>query len=306
MRGTLHLVAADDLGWLLAALGPAFASANRARHAQLGLDADLKARAVAAIRRILDGSGPLTRYEIVERLRRHDVRLDPKTQAPIHLIQLAALEGILCLGPDRDHQASYVAIRDWLPDRLKPEGSREMALKELALRYFRACGPATFDDFIAWSGLPVTDARPAMAAARTGLTEVALHGKSAFLPRRNLTGLDGRSLPEVKLLPAFDTYLLGYRRRDLAVPAGLQRRLQRGGGWLHPVVIMNGRAMAAWNLKLTAGIAQISIEPFETMGAAIRSGVEKEAADIGRYIGLPTSLASGSRRPPAPTKTVSR
>jgi hypothetical protein len=305
MRGTLHLAAADDLGWLLAALGPAFASANRARHAQLGLDAGLKARGVAAIRRILDGSGPLTRHEIVDRLRRHDVKLDAKTQAPIHLIQLAALEGVLCLGPDRDHQATYVAVSDWLSDRLKPEGSREMALKELALRYFRAYGPATFDDFVAWSGLPVTEARPAMAAARTDLTEVALHGESAFLPGSNLTGLDPRSPPDVKLLPAFDTYLLGYRRRDLAVPSVLQRRLQRGGGWLHPAVVVNGRAVAAWSLKVTTGIAQITIEPFETIGATIRSGIDKEAADVGRFLGLHSSVAFGSRRRPAPGKTVS-
>ena len=43
MRGTLHVVAAEDVRWLLALVGPVFASANRARHAQLGLDDAVKA-----------------------------------------------------------------------------------------------------------------------------------------------------------------------------------------------------------------------------------------------------------------------
>ena len=46
MRGTLHLVAADDLGWLLGLLGPVFAAGNETRQAQLGLGRDLKLRGI--------------------------------------------------------------------------------------------------------------------------------------------------------------------------------------------------------------------------------------------------------------------
>jgi hypothetical protein len=84
MRGTLYVVAAEDVRWLLALLGPGFARAGAARHAQLGLDDDLKARGVAAIRAILGDGGPLTRHELVAGLRRRQLVLDPKTQAPIH------------------------------------------------------------------------------------------------------------------------------------------------------------------------------------------------------------------------------
>ena len=49
MRGTLHVVAAEDVRWLLQLLGPVFARAGSTRHAQLGLDDDVKARGVAAI-----------------------------------------------------------------------------------------------------------------------------------------------------------------------------------------------------------------------------------------------------------------
>jgi hypothetical protein len=39
-RGTLHLLATEDLGWLLSLLGPVFVAGDRARRAELGLDED--------------------------------------------------------------------------------------------------------------------------------------------------------------------------------------------------------------------------------------------------------------------------
>src|ERR1700687_1127965 len=138
----VRAVAAEDVRWLVDLLGPVFSRAATRRHAQLGLDDDLKARGVAAIRRILSDSGPLTRYELVDRLRRRNVTLDAQTQAPIHLIGLAALQGILCLGPDRDDgDPSYVLMDDWVPPG--PTRSREAELTELGRRYFAAYGPAT-------------------------------------------------------------------------------------------------------------------------------------------------------------------
>src|SRR3954462_3593429 len=38
MRGTLHYLATEDVGWILALLGPGFAAGGRRRRAELGLD----------------------------------------------------------------------------------------------------------------------------------------------------------------------------------------------------------------------------------------------------------------------------
>jgi Winged helix DNA-binding domain len=286
MRGTLHVVAAEDARWLLHLLGRVFARAGSARHAQLGLDDDLKARGVAAIRKILTGSGPLTRYELVDHLRSRQVALDPKTQAPIHLIGLAAFQGVLCLGPDRDDgESTYVLLDDWVAQDRLP--SREAALSELARRYFAAYGPATAEDLSAWSGLPVGDARSAVNGARASLVEVTLHGQPAFLLKERLKLRAKAQKTDVRLLPAFDTYLLAYRRRDLAVPQPLQRRLQRGGGWLHPAVVVNGRAVAAWSLRKSGSRAgQVTVEHFGPIGPTVRAGIEMEVDDIGRFLDL--------------------
>jgi hypothetical protein len=286
MRGTLHVVAANDVRWLLHLLGPVFARARGARHAQLRLDDDLKARGVAAIRKILTKSGPLSRYELVDQLRTRQVALDPKTQAPIHLIGLAALEGVLCLGPDRDDgESTYVLLDDWVAQDRLP--SREAALSELARRYVTACGPATVEDLSTWSGLPIDDARSAINGASASLVQVRLRGQPGVLLKERLMFGGKPHKTDIRLLPAFDTYLLAYRRRDLAVPQPLQRRLQRGGGWLHPAVVVNGRAVAAWSLRRSGSRGgQVTVEHFGPIGPTVCAGIETEVDDIGRFLDL--------------------
>jgi hypothetical protein len=284
MRGTLHVVAAEDVRWLLQLLGPVFARAGASRHAQLGLDDDLKARGLGAIEKILTEGGPMTRYELVDRLRSQRVGLDPKSQAPIHLIGFAALQGILCLGPDRDSgESTYVLLDDWVPRTRLP--SREAALTELARRYVAAYGPATIEDLSAWSGLPMSEARSAVNGARTALAEVIIQARPGFVLKQHLRIKTAPMETDVRLLPAFDTYLLGYRRRDLAVPQLLLRRLQRGGGWIHPAVAVNGRAVGAWSLRKSGSRGgQLTIERFAPMSPVVRAGVAMEVEDVGRFL----------------------
>src|SRR4029077_1889841 len=237
MRGTLHVVAAEDVRWLIQLLGPVFVRAFATRHAQLGLDDDLKTRGVAAIRQILTDARPLARHELVDRLRPRHILLDPTTQAPIHLIGLAALQGVLCIGPERDDGESTYVLLDACVPRVRST-SRATALGELARRYFAAYGPATVGDLGAWSGIAMAEARSAVTAAKARLAEVTVQGQPGFALKEQLERSTTPAALDVRLLPAFDTYLLGYRKRDLAVPLPLQRRLQRGGGWLHPAVVV--------------------------------------------------------------------
>jgi hypothetical protein len=63
MRGTLHMLARQDVGWIVA-LFRAPPGVVTARHRQLGLDAGLFARALPAIAEILAERSPLTRAEL--------------------------------------------------------------------------------------------------------------------------------------------------------------------------------------------------------------------------------------------------
>src|SRR2546426_7004702 len=130
-RGTLHLLATEDLGWLLPLFGPVFIAGSRRRRAELGLDEDTCTRSTRVIRDVLASQGPLTRAELVEQLAIHGVRVEG--QARPHLLSRAALEGIICLGPDRGTEPTYVLLSDWVdPGHAL---SQEAAYVELARRY---------------------------------------------------------------------------------------------------------------------------------------------------------------------------
>jgi len=203
MRGTLHLVAAEDAAWLTGLLGPVFVAKTRPRRLQLGLTDDVLRREVAKVRQALPG----TRAELLSHV---DV---PEGQARAHLLAYAGLSGVMVRQDD-----TFVPMpQGAAPD--DPEG-------ELARRYVAGHGPSGPQDFAAWSGLPLTTARRVMP--------VVANPKSPKPPR-------------VKLLGHLDPYLLGYKDRSFALDPAHAKKVNRGGGFLRPIVLVDGRVAGVWS-----------------------------------------------------------
>jgi hypothetical protein len=257
MRGTLHWLAAEDVGWLVALLGRRFQAANARRRDQLGLDQETTRRGVRLLEAFVAEHGPSTRDEIVAHLAARGLEL--RGQARPHLIAYAAQAGRVCYGPERGREPTYVLVDDWLPGGRADARSHGAALGELARRYLRAFAPLQAEDFAAWSGLAVSDARAAWASIERDLLQVDVEGQTMWgLRGRGAAPDGGGSGAEelggtradrlhdggaaiVRLLPAFDTYLLGYRRRDLAVAAEFGRRVNAGGGMVRPTDASSAR-----------------------------------------------------------------
>ena len=311
MRGTLHMVATRDVRWMTGLLGPVFARRGQRRREQLGLDEAFCERALTALAGILTGSPPLTRAELISRLAAEGIRIDPRTQQPPHLLGYAANRGLICRGPDgAGDEPTYVLLEEWAAGA--PALGKDDALAELARRYLRGYGPASRNDFAAWSGLPATDGTRALDLIADDLTLVSADGARLFaLGRDSLEaagdlgapgdpgapgdlGAAGDSAP--LLLGHFDSYLLGYRERGLVLDARYARRIQTGGGFVQPVVVIGGRVAGTWRLTRPAGKARpgaparLTIGPFTALPAASADGLAAEAADIGRFLGVDVKL----------------
>ena len=287
-RGTLHLLATEDLGWLLPLLGPVFIAGDRRRRAELGLDEDTCARGIAIIRNVLAIQSPLTRDELVEQLATQGLRLEG--QARPHLLSRAALEGLICLGPDRDAEPTYVLLSDWVDPG--PALPQEAAHVELALRYLKAYGPATPEDQAAWSGMPISKTREAWQLIADQLIEVQIANRPAWMLKTHAAWLDESPTraPVVRLLPSFDTYLLGYQKRDLVVPPQYTKRINAGGGMLHPTLLVDGRAIGTWKSKRQKNHLDIRVEPFNHLPPELHRGLEAEVTDLARFLGIKTTL----------------
>ena len=286
MRGTLHLVASEDVRWMLSLLGPVMIGKSRRRLRELGLDGDAGARAVAALQDALESYGPMSRAEIADRLSGKGIPVEG--QGAYHLVRLAALEGVVCVGPDVGGETTYDLLDRWLP------ASRDLGdpLSELARRYIRAYGPAGPDDLAAWSGLSLRDSRAAFERIGGELMEVFIEGSPAWIHESRASWLDAPEpqAPAVRLLPAFDTYLLGYRERDLEVSPEYARRIHPGGGIIRPALMIDGRAAGVWARKRTRRGIAVTVSPFEELSPEVMPGIEEEAADVGRFLGADAEL----------------
>jgi hypothetical protein len=258
LRGTLHLVRSEDYRWLLALTAPGRLTANRRRLGQEGVGPADAERGVEAVRSSLAAGGPLTRPELAERLRAAGVRAEG--QAVHHLLMLAALRGVVVLGPVRAGRQAFVLAGEWLPAAATV--GRPEALAELARRYLAGHAPATAADLARWAGLPLREARAGLAAA----------------PPADGPAPAG---PPPRLLPAFDPYLLGWQDRAFAVPAGQARRVHPGGGTLRAVATVAGEAAGTWTLRG----GKVELQPFARLAAEDEAALAAEAEDVARFLG---------------------
>jgi Winged helix DNA-binding domain len=277
MRGTLHTVPRADVRWLLELLQPARGS-GAARRRALGLDDALLDRALPVVVAAL-ADGPLTRGAVADRVRAAGIAL-AAGQAPVHLLGMAAREGLVCRGPDAGDEATY-ALLD-APDSTL---DRPAAVVRLAHRYLAGHGPATAADLATWSGLPLRDARAGLAG--TDAVAVTIAGEPGFRPAGDAVEEDGT----VRLVPAYDEYLLGYRGRSLAVEPRHAGRIHGGGGVIAPAILAGGRVVGRWSQRRSGDVLTVTVEPF----GRLPSGLDEEAADLGRYLGLGVELRALDR-----------
>ena len=281
MRATVHLVAAEDVRWLTALLGPMIERrfAN-VRWRQLGIDDRVIEAAIPRAREVLAGR-QLTRHEVATELADHGIRLaEDDPSAPTHLLLALSCRGVTCRAGERGRDSTFALLDDWVPDAPAPADP----MAELARRYFRAFSPATAADFSTWSGLP---SGAAIRAIRDELTEVEFDG------RRGWTLGEVQPVSGVRLLPMFDNYLIGYRDRT-AILDPARHPLVYVGGIIKAAVLCDGRVIGIWRLQRAGRSATIQITPFERFTRRHHDELDRERADIERFLGRTVGLAVDS------------
>jgi len=274
----MHILPADDVGWLLPLFDPVLAADSRRRLGQLGLDANGQDRALGAIRRALESDGYLGRSELVERLGRLGIEIDAPRR--VHLFRLATGEGLAILGPDRGSETLLALAHDWIGERGAHD--RDTAVAELTRRYLRAFGPSTEADFAGWSGLPLRDVRAGLAAVAGELVEVAIGQERAWTLRDAVRRPRGRI---VRLLPAWDNYLMGHRDRDFIAGPERWPTVMPGGGLIRPTILVDGRAVGTWGMRRKGGSIEVTIDPFAELDTAVEEAVRAEVQDVQRFEG---------------------
>lgn len=277
MRGTLHLVTAEDLRWMVELVAPGQIHANTRRYKQLELDDKTLARSSDIIAKAVQNQ-PLTRRQLLEALEQEGI--STAGQRGVYMLQRASLDGLVAQTiMQGNNNPTFIPI-----PKAKSMPKNE-AIAELAQRYFNSHGPATLKDFTRWSGLSAADARAGFEAIKSKLSELEIDGQSYWH-----TEAKAASKPGVYLLSAFDEYLLGYQDRSAVLDTRHTKHIFPGGGTFHPAIVTDGQVVGRWQASVKKDT--ITITPSLFGDAPADDALDATAQAYGKFMGLPAVVKS--------------
>jgi hypothetical protein len=299
MRGTLHLVASDELPELVAALGTRI---NWLRPLWLRYFKVTKDEMLA----LQDGIGevlsdtPMTRAALGDALAKRlgdQAFAERVTSSWGTFLKPAASRGFLCFGPDDGRSVTFVDPRDWL-GRAMPEPSPD-AIGAVIERQLTAFPGSSRGELARWWGVQGgATLRQPIADLGDRVVEVLADGTKVLVRSEDvatLANLDPSTT--VRLLPGFDPYTLSLQKEaEPLLPLARRPLVSRTAGWISQVVIVGGAVVATWTHEVRKGRLAIEVAPWRRLTTLERAAIDGEAARIGEFLGAEPEVAIG---PPA-------
>jgi hypothetical protein len=268
MRGTIHLVSADDCLGLRPLLKEVLERGLRGNFGRqlTGVDG---AELAAAGRALVDDRA-MTFSELGTALAQRWPGHPPNALAQ----GVRALVPLVQVPPrgvwGESGQAAHTSAESWLGRPLRADTSVE----HLVLRYLAAFGPATVADAQAWSGL-------------TGLREVTGRLEARLRTFRDEQGRELFDVPDaprpdpgtpapVRLVAEFDNLVLSHADRARVISEPDRQRLYSRNGIFPGTVLIDGFVHGMWRVTTTRRSAVLTIELFRKAGGRERDAVAAE------------------------------
>ncbi len=287
MRGTLHLLAANEFPLYVAALKTKVSYRRKSWLKFYRLSLEEIESITSAIPKALDGRG-LTREELIREVARL-AGLRPRVRREMlsgwgSLLRPAAYQGKLCFGPSRGQNVTFVRPDQWLGGWDEP-GSED-AFTTLLRRFFTAYGPSSHEGFGHWWGTDPNQARKIVRTISEELEEVEVEGRRALVRKTDAEKLKTiRATHNIKLLPSFDAYVMFYHPREWLVPQKYRAKVFRQlAGWNSPVLLVDGLVGGVWERRQRGDRIQVSVQLFQSLTSAQKSLVEEEGAQMGEFL----------------------
>jgi len=176
----------------------------------------------------------------------------------------AAVEGLICFGPNEGRKVTFVRPEQWLAE-WPPPPTEDEALREVFKRFVRAYGPSKPAEFARWFTILPGRAAALAKDMRSEFEEVDVEGELRLVLAGD-SDLGAEPGPSVHLLPHFDCYLVGSHPRTELFPAPWHERgIPIGGGGNIPAVLVDGRVAGIWEMRRQGELATIVVDCFEQL-----------------------------------------
>lgn len=281
MRGTIHYAPASDAAWMVRLLGHRINKKYRTYHEKVGLHENDFTRGKQVLLNILAGKKACTRKELYTAFAQAGIAEPSKQGRGSFILQYWAQEGLICFGPYREKQQTFVLFNDWVSTNV--DLSDEEALAELTQRYFASHGPATAQDFAWWSGLTAAEVRQGIAMVSDRLTEISHDGIRYF----QLTSSVSEEIhvkPAALLLPCFDEYSVGYKNRAAILDPQYMQQL--GYGVNYNLILMDGRIIGTWKYGNNKSGSSVILSPLHKLNQADNEKITRAVKQYEHFMSL--------------------
>jgi hypothetical protein len=294
VRGTIHVIPAEDLPLWMAALGTDRYWESKEWLAREELTAKEASAIFATVIDTLGEKGS-TRTEIADAVvSRLGERFRPKIGSMWgDMLGPPTYMGKLCFGPSVGANVTFVRADRWIGKwpRIDPQE----AWRELVRRFLRAYGPTPLEGLVRWFGIEPARALPILRSLDRDAVAIKIEGRDAWMLSSDRS-VPRRRASSVRLLAQYDCYVIGSHPRDTVIdPTALTRiRSYKRGQWEGavgvPVLLVDGVVSGVWGRRERAGRIEITVEPAVRLTMAQQRGVKAEAARIGRFFGREVTL----------------
>jgi hypothetical protein len=286
VRPTWHLLARDDIDWMLRLLSPRVHVANAFMYRTTAVDDEVAIAAERAIATAVAG-GPRTRAELAAALAAAGITGDGVRIG--YLLMRAELDRVIVSGPLRGRQQTYADYDARVP--VRDATDREHDLAELARRYFRTRGPASVKDFARWSGLTLADARRGHAEVASELVSDAVEHPDLARVEVWFEAADPPGAPpspRLDLVQGYDECVMSYSETQALLFDGLDPRRSATptlAAYLH-TVLLDGRLAGHWKATPARSEVRIDVQLDDPLDDAGTAALETARADYADYLGL--------------------
>ncbi len=258
LRPTWHLVAPQNIRWMLELSRPQIEKIVDGYNKRLGLDFSIRDKSNTIIEKALDEQPNLTRNELMKELENHGIIASDIRAA--HLMFHAELTGLVCSGIRKGKHLTYALLDKQVP--LTQPLLREEAITKLAKLYFQSHSPATLKDFAWWSGLSITESRKAIENIKEDLETFQIEKTVYYVfPSKTIE----TNKKDILLLPAFDEYMVSYTDRTAALPVAYTKQAITSNGIFSPIIVHHGKVIGLWKRKAKPKHVEIELLPFESI-----------------------------------------
>ena len=211
LRGTWHYMAPEDVQWMLSLTARRLSTLYNSYYRKLELDDNTLLKSKKVIIKTLEGGKNIGRKDLEIIIGKNGISTGGLRSN--FIVLRAALDGIICQGPRKGKETSFVLAGEWIKKNRKL--NREESLLELTKSYFQSHSPASVKDFSWWSGLSTLDAKKGIEICRFLLDEVKINGSILNLSK-DVPAFQKTSA-NFHLLPAFDEYTVAYNDRNFMI-----------------------------------------------------------------------------------------